>query len=83
MAAASPLTVVLSTGPFSLRFGGVGAPGVMLATGVILILFACGFTAMTTYVREAGAFYAYVSRGLNRVLGAGTAVMTMPRTARA
>ncbi|TNM41927.1 APC family permease [Nocardioides albidus] len=77
IAAASPLTVVLSTGPFSLRFGGIGAPGAMLATGAVLILFACGFTAMSKYVRDAGAFYAYVGEGLGPRPGAGTALMTM------
>ncbi|GAA3663475.1 APC family permease [Nocardioides ginsengisoli] len=77
IAAASPLTVVLSTGPFSLRFGGIGAPGAMLATGLVLTLFACGFTAMSKYVRDAGAFYAYVGEGLGPRPGAGTALMTM------
>ena len=77
IAAASPLTVVLSTGPFSLRFGGIGAPGAMLATGCVLMLFACGFTAMSKYVRDAGAFYAYVGKGLGPRPGAGTAFMTM------
>lgn len=77
IAAASPLTVVLSTGPFSLRVGGIGAPGVMLATGIVLMLFASGFTAMSKYVREAGAFYAYVTRGLGGTAGAGAAMMTM------
>lgn len=77
IAAASPLTVVLSTGPFSLRVGGIGAPGAMLATGIVLLLFAAGFTAMSKYVREAGAFYAYVTRGLGGTAGAGAAMMTM------
>lgn len=77
IAAASPLTVVLSTGPMALRFGGLGAPGVMLATGVVLLLFACGFTAMSKHVTEAGAFYAYVTRGLGGTAGAGAAMMTM------
>lgn len=77
IAAASPLTIVLSTGPFSLRVGGIGAPGVMLATGVVLLLFAAGFTAMSKHVTEAGAFYAYVTRGLGGTAGAGAAMMTM------
>ncbi len=77
IAAASPLTVVLSTAPFSIRFGGIGAPGAVLATGVVLILFACGFTAMSKYVRDAGAFYAYVGEGLGPRPGGGTALMTM------
>lgn len=77
IAAASPLTIVLSTGPLSLRVGGLGAPGVMLATGVVLLLFAAGFTAMSKHVTEAGAFYAYVTRGLGPTAGAGAAMMTM------
>jgi amino acid transporter len=77
VAAASPLVIVLSTGPFSLRVGGIGAPGAMLATGVVLMLFATGFTAMTKYVKEPGAFYAYVTTGLGRTWGSGTAIMTM------
>ncbi|MGJ9423616.1 APC family permease [Aeromicrobium sp. CF3.5] len=77
IAAASPLTIVLSTGPLSLRVGGIGAPGVMLATGIVLLLFACGFTAMSKHVTEAGAFYAYVTRGLGGTAGSGAAMMTM------
>ena len=77
VAAASPLVIILSTGPFALRVGGIGAPGVMLATGAVLMLFAAGFTAMTKYVREPGAFYAYVTMGLGRTWGSGTAIMTM------
>ncbi|MFB9766395.1 APC family permease, partial [Nocardioides kongjuensis] len=45
--------------------------------GGVLILFACGFTAMSKYVRDAGAFYAYVGEGLGPRPGAGTALMTM------
>ncbi|MEH0554037.1 APC family permease [Streptomyces sp. B21-101] len=77
VAAAAPLVIIVSGGPFSMRVGGLGAPGAMLVAGVVLFLFACGFTAMSKYVRDAGAFYAYVSRGLNETFGGGTAVMTM------
>jgi amino acid transporter len=77
VAAAAPLTIVLSSAPLSVRIGGVGAPGAMLGAGVVLFLFACGFTAMSKYVRDAGAFYAYASHGLGKTFGGGTAVMTM------
>jgi len=76
VAAAAPMAVFVGTGPNSLRLGGVGLPGVMIVTGVILLLFASGFTAMSRYARDAGAFYAYVSRGLGVNMGNGTAVMT-------
>ncbi|WP_418062471.1 APC family permease [Pimelobacter simplex] len=75
VSAAAPLTVIATT-PFSVRVGGIGAPGAYLAAGVVLTLFAIGFTAMTRYVRNAGAFYAYASRGLGRDAGNGVAVMT-------
>ncbi|OFV79055.1 APC family permease [Rhodococcus erythropolis] len=77
VAAASPLSVVLSSAPFSLRLGGIGAPGVILATGVVLMLFACGFTAMSHHIRNAGAFYAYIGQGLGGAAGGGTAMMTL------
>ena len=48
----------------------------MLASGAVLALFAAGFTAMTRYVRNAGAFYAYATRGLGGHIGAGAASLT-------
>ncbi|AJT43039.1 amino acid permease [Psychromicrobium lacuslunae] len=76
ISAAAPLTVVASAGPTSLRMGGIGAPGAMLVCGVILLLFAAGFTAMSKYVRNAGAFYIYVARGLGKPAGIGIALVT-------
>ena len=76
ISAAAPLTVVASAGPTSLRMGGIGAPGAMLVCGVILLLFASGFTAMSKYVRNAGAFYIYVARGLGKPAGIGIALVT-------
>ncbi|MFT4219464.1 MAG: APC family permease [Microbacterium sp.] len=77
MSAAAPLTVVVSAAPTTLRLGGIGAAGAMLACGIVLILFATGFTAMSRYVRNAGAFYAYAARGLGRPAGIGTAFVTI------
>lgn len=76
VAAAAPLTVLIAGGPLSLRFGGIGAPGAIFTAGVILLLFALGFTAMSRYVRNAGAFYAYVARGFNKPMGGGIALAT-------
>ncbi len=77
VSAAAPLTVILSGAVTSFRMGGIGAPGAILFCAVVLILFALGFTAMSKSVRNAGAFYAYVSRGLGKPLGLGVSSVTV------
>lgn len=77
VSAAAPLTVAASSAPLAFLVGGVGAPGAMLASGVVLILFAIGFTAMSRYVRNTGAFYAYAAAGLGKPIGVGIAFVTI------
>lgn len=73
IAGAAPLTVVGGPMAMGLAIGnGAGLPTAYLATMIVLLLFAIGFTAMTPFVRSAGAFYAYVHAGLGRVTGIGT-----------
>lgn len=48
-----------------------------MGVGVVLCLFAVGFTAMTPYIRNAGAFYSYVARGLGRPAGLGAALVAL------
>lgn len=77
VSAAAPLTVIVSGAITSFRMGGIGAPGAIAFCAVILILFALGFTAMSKSVRNAGAFYAYVSRGLGKPWGLGVSSVTV------
>lgn len=77
VSAAAPLTVAASSAPLAFLVGGVGAPGAMLASGVVLILFAIGFTTMSRYVRNTGAFYAYAAAGLGKPIGVGIAFVTI------
>src|SRR5215213_7874080 len=63
-AAAAPLTVMAGVAPLAILFGGIGAPAAYVGVGVLLCLFAVGFTAMTPYIRNAGAFYSYIAGGL-------------------
>ncbi|WP_413230080.1 APC family permease [Kitasatospora herbaricolor] len=77
VAAAAPLIVMAGVAPFAIAFGGIGAPVAYLATGLVLALFAVGFTAMTAHVKNAGAFYAYVTRGLGRPAGLGAALLAV------
>ena len=77
VAAAAPLTVMAGVAPLAILFGGIGAPVAYLAVGVLLCLFAAGFTAMTPYIRNAGAFYSYITRGLGRPAGLGAALLAL------
>lgn len=77
ISAAAPLTVIVSGAITSFRMGGIGAPGAILFAGAVLICFALGFTAMSQSVRNAGAFYAYVSRGLGKPAGLAVSSVTV------
>ncbi len=78
VAAAAPITVVVANFPLILlESGSIGAPLMILAATLILLLFAVGFTWMTPHVPDAGAFYAYVHQGLGRRAGLGTAAVAL------
>ncbi|MBM0123630.1 APC family permease [Pimelobacter simplex] len=75
VSAAAPLTVMAGFAPLAFLVGGQTAPVGYLAAGLVYALFAVGFCAMSRHVRNAGAFYAYVSRGLGGTVGAGSALV--------
>jgi amino acid transporter len=74
MSAAAPLTVVAGVVTTGFAVTGVtGIPLAFLAVGAVLALFSVGYVAMARHVANAGAFYAYIARGLGRPLGVGAA----------
>ncbi|WP_030439165.1 APC family permease [Actinoplanes subtropicus] len=75
--AAAPLTVMTGVTPLAIAIGGVGAPLGYLAAGVVLAVFAVGYTAMTRHTRGAGAFYSYITLGLGRPLGAASGMLAV------
>ncbi|MFH8486663.1 APC family permease [Streptomyces longisporoflavus] len=77
VAAAAPLTVMAGVAPLSIGMAGRAAPLGYLLSGLLLVVFAAGFTAMSRFVRNAGAFYAYIGRGLGRPAGAGSAYVAL------
>lgn len=78
IAAASPLTVVVALFPIIIGSGnGVGMPGAFVIAAVVLMIFAVGYVAMSRHVTNAGAFYAYVTLGLGRVAGLGSAFLAI------
>jgi amino acid transporter len=48
-----------------------------LVAGVFLMFFAISFTAMSKYIKNAGAFYAYITRGLGKPVGVGSALVAL------
>lgn len=74
MTAATPLTVVAGTVTTGYATTGlIGIPVAFIAIGIVLALFSVGYVAMAPYTANAGAFYAYISRGLSKPLGVGGA----------
>ncbi|OBJ93232.1 amino acid transporter [Mycolicibacterium conceptionense] len=78
VAAAAPLTVVAGTFPIGIAAGnGAAFPASYGVCTGVLLLFAVGFTAMTRYIRGAGAFYTYIAQGFGRHAGLGAAFLAL------
>ncbi|MEV4515178.1 APC family permease [Dactylosporangium sp. NPDC049525] len=74
MSAVAPLTVQAGLVTTGFAVTGVTAiPQSFLLVGAVLAVFAVGYVAMARYMANAGAFYAYVARGLGRPMGVGAA----------
>jgi amino acid transporter len=74
MSAAAPLTVVAGVVTTGYAVTGItGLPVAFIAVGAVLALFAVGYVTMARHMVNAGAFYAYVSRGIGRPAGVAAA----------
>lgn len=78
LSAQAPLTGIVGAAPLAAALGnGAGAPGAYLIVGVVIIIFAVGFVAMSRKVQANGAFYAYVTAAFGRKTGAGAAWLAL------
>ena len=78
VAAAAPLVGMTGAVPVAIGLGnGAAAPGAYLAVGIVLLLFSVGYAAMSQRVTNAGAFFAYVGRGLGRNAGIASAFVSI------
>lgn len=78
VAASAPLTVL--AGGITTNFavtGLLGIPLSFLVLGALLLLFAVGYTAMSQHIHNAGAFYAYIARGIGKPIGVGAALVAL------
>ncbi|MFM6968028.1 MAG: APC family permease [Microbacteriaceae bacterium] len=74
VAASAPMAGMTGTVPVASVLGsGTAVPGAFVVVGAILMLFSVGFTAMSHKVTNAGAFFAYVGKGLGTNWGVGSA----------
>ena len=74
VAVSAPLGVVVALQPIAFAYGnGAGVPGAYVITTIALFLFALGYVKIIPYIRNAGAFYAYIAAGLGKGLGLASA----------
>ena len=74
MAAAAPMAVVVALMPMAFAFGnGEGVPGTYVGAMIAMLLFAVGYVQIIPHVRNAGAFYAYISASFGRTCGLAAA----------
>ncbi|MFE9259180.1 APC family permease [Streptomyces sp. NPDC006879] len=78
LAASAPLMVVAGVMPTTFGvMGVVGQPLLFVILGVVLALFSVGYAEMSRHVHNAGAFYAYIARGLGPTAGAGASMVAL------
>ena len=78
LAATAPLMVVAGVMPTTFAVMGIsGQPLLFVILGVVLALFSVGYAEMSRHVHNAGAFYAYIARGLGGTAGAGAAIVAL------
>ncbi|NJC71642.1 APC family permease [Planosporangium thailandense] len=78
VSASAPMTVLAGgvVATFAVT-GNIGAPLSFPVLGVALALFTVGYAAMSRYVHNPGAFYAYISLGLSRVWGVAASAVAL------
>ncbi|MDN5742075.1 MAG: APC family permease [Yaniella sp.] len=78
IAASAPLTVLAGGIPTNFAVAGLlGVPQTYIVLGLLLVLFAVGYTAMSREIQNAGAFYAYVTEGLGNRQGIAAAILAL------
>jgi amino acid transporter len=78
LAGVAPLTVAAGVIPTAYATTGLtGIPAEFLVIAVILAIFSAGYVAMARHIRNAGACYAFISRGTGRVIGVAAALVAL------
>lgn len=76
LAFSAPLTVVAAFAVFVLVYNRSAPVAFAVAIG-LLVLFSVGYTTMSRYLPNPGAFYAYITAGIGRHAGLGSSFLAM------
>jgi amino acid transporter len=78
LAGVAPLTVTAGVVPTAYAVTGLtSVPAAFLVVAAVLAIFAVGYLAMARRIANAGAFYAFIARGLGRPAGVGAALVAV------
>lgn len=78
ISAAAPLTGAAAAIPLGMLLGnGTGLPLTFVLITILMLIFAVGYMAMARYISNAGAFYAFTSRGLGGTAGGVVAAIAL------
>ncbi|MEV0743518.1 APC family permease [Streptomyces sp. NPDC050549] len=77
LAFAAPLASVVGVIPLVIGSAGAGAPLAFVAATLVLMVFSVGYTTMSRYLPNPGAFYAYITAGLGRVVGMAASLLAV------
>ncbi|HEV2636806.1 MAG TPA: APC family permease [Actinocrinis sp.] len=78
LAGVAPLTVAAGVIPTAFEVTGqTGVPAGFLIVAVVLAVFSAGYVAMARHISNAGAFYAFIARGLGRPAGVAAALVAL------
>ncbi len=78
ISAAAPLTGAAAAIPLGMLLGnGVGLPLTFILITLLMLIFAVGYMAMARHINNAGAFYAFTSRGLGGTAGGIVAAIAL------
>ncbi|MDP1851301.1 MAG: APC family permease [Candidatus Planktophila sp.] len=78
VAASAPLVGMTGAVPVAMLLGnGAATPGAYLAAGITLLIFSIGYASMSHHVTNAGAFFAFVGKGLGLRAGVSAAYASL------
>jgi amino acid transporter len=72
------MAAVVAIVPLGIYLGdGAGFTGAIIIAGLVLLCFAAGYVAMSRHIVNAGAFYAYITKGLGKPAGVAAAFLAV------
>ena len=77
LAFSAPMVVVSGYMPLAISVAGNGAPFAFLLTTLVMLIFVVGYLALTKYIPKTGNFFLYITAGLGKKLGLGSAFVAI------